>query len=270
MRVGFIGMGDQGGGMARRIVEAGYPTTLWARRAATLEPYADTSAAVASSPAELAAAVDLLCLCVLSDADVEQVLVEQGALAAMAAGSVVAVHSTTHPDTCRRLADQAAERGVTLIDAPVSGGGQMALERRLLVMVGGDDETVERCLPVFETYGDPVIHLGPTGAGQVAKLLNNLLFTAHLGTASNAFTLGSALGVEPGPLAKVLQHGSARSYGLDVVTNMGFTAATGSAHAGPLLQKDARIIVDLAGPDAPYGGLLATADDALAIMEHPR
>src|ERR1700739_1720855 len=113
MQVGFIGLGSQGGPMARRIVERGYPTTLWARRPATLQPFADTPAKVAESPAELAAASDLVCLCVVGDADIEEITRgEDGLLAAMKPGGVIAVHSTVHPDTCRELAKQAGAQGV--------------------------------------------------------------------------------------------------------------------------------------------------------------
>ncbi len=109
MRVGFIGLGSQGGPMARRIVEGGYDLTLWARRPATLEPFADTAAKTAQSPAELAAASDLVCLCVVGDDDVREVLAgDNGVLAGLAPGGIVAIHSTVHPDTCRELAESAA------------------------------------------------------------------------------------------------------------------------------------------------------------------
>ncbi len=204
MHVGFIGLGSQGGPMARRIVDAGYPTTLWARRPATLEPFADTAAEVAESPAELGAASDLVCLCVVADADVEEMTCgEHGLLAAMRPGSVIAIHSTVHPDTCRELAKKADAQGVSIIDAPVSGGGPAAADGRLLVMAGGDAEVVERCRPVFETYADPIVHLGELGSGQTTKLLNNLLFTANLGVAAATLSLAGAMGVDPDRLTEV-------------------------------------------------------------------
>jgi 3-hydroxyisobutyrate dehydrogenase-like beta-hydroxyacid dehydrogenase len=222
VRVGFIGLGSQGAPMARRIVEAGYPTTLWARRVASLEPFACTAAATAASPAELAEASDVVCVCVFDDAGVTEVLSPQGGvLSALAPGGVVAVHSTVHPDTCRRLAELASERNVALIDAPVSGGAIAAADGQLLVMIGGPPEAVERCRPVFETYGNPVVHLGPVGAGQLAKLLNNLLFTAQLATATDAFRLAGALGVDPEALAGVVAHGSGSSYSLGMVARAG-------------------------------------------------
>ncbi|MFC5754714.1 NAD(P)-dependent oxidoreductase [Actinomadura rugatobispora] len=272
MRVGFIGLGSQGAPMAHRIIDAGHPTTLWARRPATLEPFGGKPAEVAASPAELAAGSDLVCLCVVGDADVEEVVTgENGVLAGLAKGGVIAVHSTVHPDTCRRLAATAAERGVSLIDAPVSGGGPAASEGRLLVMVGGDADVVERCRPVFASYGDPVVHLGDLGSGQVTKLLNNLLFTAHLGTASSLLELGRGLGVEASRLAEVLSHGSGASFALTRVAAAGATLDAMAGHAGPLLQKDVRLVADLAGSaGAATGVVLDAADAALDRMGHQR
>ncbi|MFI0349366.1 NAD(P)-dependent oxidoreductase [Actinomadura sp. 9N407] len=272
MRVGFIGLGGQGAPMARRITEAGHPLTLWARRPASLEPFAGTAAGVAGSPAELAAASDLVCVCVVDDAGVEEVVAgERGVLSGLAAGGVIAVHSTVHPDTCRSLAGKAAAQGVALIDAPVSGGGPAAAEGRLLVMVGGEADTVERCRPVFASYADPIVHVGPLGAGQVTKLLNNVLFTANLATAAGALALGGALDIDPGRLAEVVSHGSGASFALDRVSAAGGTLDRIAAHAGALLQKDARLVAALAdAAGAPAGTVLDAADAALALMDHPR
>jgi 3-hydroxyisobutyrate dehydrogenase-like beta-hydroxyacid dehydrogenase len=272
MKVGFIGLGSQGGPIARRIIDAGYPVTLWARRAETLEPFAGTSAKVAGSAAELAAASDLVCLCVVNDADVEEVVTgDHGVLAGLAAGGAIAVHSTVHPQTCRRLAGRAAAVGVRLIDAPVSGGGPAAAEGRLLVMAGGEPETVAFCRPVFAAYGDPVVHLGPLGSGQLTKLLNNLLFTAHLATAASLLALGQALGIDPPRLADVLSHGSGSSYALDRITDAGGTLDRIAFFAAPLLQKDVRLIAGLAqAGGAEPGAVLNAADAALTLMNHPR
>jgi 3-hydroxyisobutyrate dehydrogenase len=271
IRVGFIGLGSQGGPMARRIVEGGYPTTLWARRAATLEPFADTAAKVAGTPAELAAVSDLICLCVVGDADVDQITGgTHGVLAAMKPGSVLAVHSTVHPDTCRRLAEDAEPRGVSVIDAPVSGGGPAAEQGRLLVMVGGHADAVARCRPVFETYADPVVHLGALGSGQTTKLLNNLLFTAHLATAATTLSLAGALGVDPDRLSEVVSRSSGNSFALNALGGVGGLQRLAGI-AGGLLQKDVRLVVDLADHANAYpGAVLEAADVALRLMGHPR
>ena len=272
MRVGFIGLGSQGGPMARAIVDGGYDMTLWARRAASLEPFADTTAKVAGSPAELGATSDLVCLCVVGDADVEEVLGgDTGVLAGMAEGEIVAIHSPVHPDTCRRLAEMAAAKGVSLIDAPVSGGAPAVAEKRLLVMVGGDPEIVERCRPVFETYANPVIHLGGLGSGQVAKLLNNLMFTANLANAKTTLKLGEALGVNTSSLSDVLTRGSASSSALNSIAAMGGSLDVLSQIAGALLHKDVRLVVDIADKcGASPGAVLDAADAALKLLGHPR
>jgi 3-hydroxyisobutyrate dehydrogenase len=272
MRVGFIGLGSQGGPMAGRIVDAGFPTTLWARRPASLEPYADTAAMVAESPAALAAACDLVCLCVVGDADVDEVVTgDNGVLAGLESGGVIAIHSTVHPNTCHRLAETAAAQGISVIDAPVSGGAPAVAEGTLLVMVGGDGEVVERCRPVFASYGDPIVHLGALGSGQTTKLLNNLLFTANLGTAASALALGEALGVLPDRLTEVISRGSGNSFALNVLGGDTAGLARLAGMAGTLLQKDVRLLADVANAAAVNGGaVLDAADATLTLMEHPR
>ncbi|AGB24720.1 beta-hydroxyacid dehydrogenase, 3-hydroxyisobutyrate dehydrogenase [Mycobacterium sp. JS623] len=272
MRVGFIGLGSQGGPMARRIVEGGFETTLWARREASLEPYADTAAKTAGSPAELAAASDLVCLCVVGDDDVREVVYgDTGVLAGLASGGIVAIHSTVHPDTCREIAEKAAAQGVSVIDAPVSGGGPAVEEGTLLVMIGGDEDVVERCRPVFATYADPIVHLGPLGSGQVTKILNNLLFSANLGSAITTLELGDALGIPRDKLCEVLNRGSAVSKALGSIAVFGGTLDGLAPIAGALLQKDVRHAASLAANvSAPEGAVFGAADAALKSMDHPR
>ncbi|MEV5647136.1 NAD(P)-dependent oxidoreductase [Nocardia sp. NPDC052254] len=272
MRVGFIGLGSQGAPMAQRIVAAGHPTTLWARRSASLEPFADTPAATAESPAALGAASDLVCVCVVGDDDVREVLTgENGVLAEMAAGGVVAVHSTIHPDTCRELAKTASGQGVSLIDAPVSGGGPAAQAGRLLVMAGGDAKVVDRCRPVFDSYADPVVYLGDVGSGQVTKLLNNLLFTANLATAMTTFALGADLGVDPARLGQVIAHGSGNSFAVGRIADAGMTLDRLAQYAGTLLRKDVGLVANLADTAGITPGVVLTAADAtLALMKHER
>lgn len=270
-RVGFIGLGSQGGPMAREIAGT-FPTTLWARREASVEPFADTSAKVVGSPAELAAASDVICLCVVGDDDVMALAHgDNGLLAGAAEGSVIVVHSTVHPDTCRKLAQDAAPHGVSVVDAPVSGGGIGATEHRLLVMVGGEDADVERVRPVFETYANPIVHLGPLGAGQVAKILNNLLFSANLGSASSLLELGETLGIPRERLCEVVTRGSANSMALGSVAAFGGSLDRLASIAGALLQKDVRLAADLAAAaSATQGAVFDAADAALTTMGHPR
>ena len=272
MRVGFIGLGSQGGPMARRIVEGGYDLTLWARRPASVEPYADTAAKVAATPAELGAVSDLVCLCVVGDDDVRQVVMgDDGVLAGMKPGGVIAIHSTVHPDTCREISEAAAAQGVSVIDAPVSGGAPAVAEGTLMVMVGGDEADVERCTPVFATYSDAIVHLGPLGAGQVAKILNNLLFSANLGSAMSTLELGDALGIARDRLCEVINRGSATSKAIGSIAVFGGSLEGLAPIAGALLQKDVRHAASLAADaSAPEGTVFTVADTALTLMHHSR
>jgi 3-hydroxyisobutyrate dehydrogenase-like beta-hydroxyacid dehydrogenase len=245
-RVGFIGLGSQGGPMARRIVEDGFPLTLWARRPQSLEPFQDASVAVASTPGALGAQSEVVGICVVGDDDVEDVLLRaDGVLSGMSPGGIVAIHSTVHPDTCRRVATQAAEYGVAVIDAPVSGGGNAAANRSLLVMVGGEPAAVERCRPVLETFGSPVAHLGPLGSGQIAKLINNLVFTAHVSMALDTFSFAEQLGIDQVSLGNVLTHGSGGSRAVDILLASGIDLA-GLRSAFSLLKKDVGLVLDVA------------------------
>lgn len=272
MRVGFIGLGSQGAPMARRIVEAGYPLTLWARRSASVEPFADTAAKIVETPAELAAVSDLVCICVVGDDDVRQVLNgDSGIFGGLTPGGTIAIHSTVHPDTCRELAETAVVKGVSLVDAPVSGGGPAAAAGRLLVMVGGDADIVERCRPVFATYADPIVHLGDVGSGQVTKLLNNLLFTANIATAKSTLDLGEALGVSVDRLAEVITQGSANSFALGRIAQFGGSLDVLKSVAADLLRKDVRLIAELAETaGATPGAVLESADAALGLMGRTR
>jgi 3-hydroxyisobutyrate dehydrogenase-like beta-hydroxyacid dehydrogenase len=189
----------------------------------------------------------------------------------LAPGGIVAIHSTVHPDTCREVAELAERQGVSVIDAPVSGGAPAAEQGTLLVMVGGDDEVVDRCRPVFATYAEPIVHLGALGSGQVTKILNNLLFTANLGGAISTLALGESLGIDRHRLCEVLNSGSATSKALGSIAAFGGTLEGLAPIAGALLQKDVRHAATLAdAASAPQGEVFDAADAALNAMEHPR
>ena len=245
-RVGFIGLGSQGAPMARRIVEEGFPLTIWARRPESLEPFLDTAALTAATPADLASASDLVALCVVADADVNDIVFrDDGVLAGMAPGGVIIVHSTVHPDTCRALGERAAERGIAVVDAPVSGGGDVAAERKLSVMVGGAPDDVARCRPMFDTYASSVLHLGPLGSAEAAKLLNNLVFVAQLGLALETFDFARQLGIDRDGLAAVLANGSGGSRAAAILAQMHFDTS-GPRGALPVLRKDIDLVLGLA------------------------
>jgi len=247
-QVGLIGLGDMGGAIATRIIGAGFPTRLWARRPEALDDFTGAAVENASTPATLAADVDLVGICVWDDAAVRDVLYgPEGVLAGCRPGTVIAIHSTVSPATVVESAKAAKESGAVVIDAPVSGGRDVALSGGLVVAVGGDADAIERCRPVFATFGDKVIHLGPVGAGQYAKLINNALLAANLAVGDDALSLAEALGLAPDALAEVVRHGSGRSFGLDVAL-----AARASAdireHTAIPLRKDVGCLTVQAAP----------------------
>jgi 3-hydroxyisobutyrate dehydrogenase-like beta-hydroxyacid dehydrogenase len=256
--------------MAERIIELGLPTTLWARRAESLVPFTGR-AAVAADPAELGRASDVVGVCVTDGAAVREVtLGPTGVLAGMAPGSVLAVHSTIGTDACTEIAAAAAGTGVHVIDAPVSGGGAAAATGRLTVYVGGDDDAVARARPVLETYGDPILHMGPLGSGLRTKLVNNALNAAHFALAHDAMALGASLGLDATKLGEALRSGSGRSFSLEVFVGLRSFDPI-AAHVGPIMSKDIGLFAHEArGSDAQPGVLLAAADRFLALLDHPR
>ncbi|MGV9862277.1 NAD(P)-dependent oxidoreductase [Rhodococcus koreensis] len=278
LRVGFIGLGSQGGPMARRIIEAGFPTTLWARRPESLVPYEGTGAELACSPRELARKSDLVCVCVVDDVGVESLLCGQdGILAGMAPGGIVAIHSTIHPSMAMRMHELAKVQGVELVDAPVSGGGPAAEAGRLLVMAGGDEALIERVRPVFATYADPIMYMGPVGAGQLTKLLNNTIFAAQLATAADILAIGAGLGVDAGRLAEVISFGTGASTAMKIVGSRKGDLSDMARVAGPLLRKDVSILAEVVNANgaeerlgASSGIVWQAADSALQQMNNSR
>lgn len=244
MDAGFIGLGNMGRQIVDAQLEAGLGMTLWARRPASLEPYADRDVSVAATPAEVGAASDVVGICVWDEADVDQVLLgDDGVLAGLRPGGVVAIHSTISPKACARLEAAAASRGGGLVDAPVSVGASFP---RLLVMVGGDDEVVARCRPALDAFGDPVLHLGPIGSGQVAKLVNNTLLAGQVGLGRDAVRLGADLGLDPGALIAALSAGSSRGTWNAFVSAEGVADRALAGRTMEWARKDVSLTLDLA------------------------
>jgi 3-hydroxyisobutyrate dehydrogenase len=240
LRVGFIGLGDQGGPMARMIRAGGFATGIWARRETVAAQYGARGMAIAADPATLAAASDLLCLCVTGDEDVRELMVAGGVLDAMARGTMLAIHSTIRPATCVELAGLAAMRGVIVLDMPVSGSGHAALARELLVMAGGDPWAIARAMPVLECYGGTILRMGEVGSAMNAKLVNNLMAVVNIGQAWAALVLGRKMGVEPAALREALMVGTGRTFAIDLVKRL--QRPERAEHVLRILRKD----VDLA------------------------
>lgn len=211
---GFIGLGSQGAPIARRMIEAGFPTVLWARRLAGLRPFLDTKAEMARSISEVGARATHVGVCVTDDAAVLEVC--EQLLLAMRPGARIVIHSTTLPETCRTVAKKAQARGVSVLEAPVSGGAPAAQAGALTVMTAGDPEVLAAARPVLDVFSNCVVHLGDHGAAQAAKLVNNTLLAANLAMAHQAVAAGVGLGLERAAVVELLQASSGRSFGLDV------------------------------------------------------
>jgi 3-hydroxyisobutyrate dehydrogenase-like beta-hydroxyacid dehydrogenase len=250
-RIGFIGIGSQGGPMAARIAKAGMPLTVWARRPEVLAPFVALGAASAASIAELGAASDHVGVCVLNDADVFAVC--EVLIPAMRPGSRIAIHSTILPESVIALAERAGAAGLDLIDAPVSGGGPGAEAGTLTVMCGASEAVFNAAHPVFATFGKTIVRLGEVGAGQRAKIVNNALLAANMGLADAALEAGTALGIERAALAALIRDSSGRSYGFEIAARLPTPAAF--ATGAPLLVKDVDLLTTIL-PDHPGARLM--------------
>ena len=176
LRAGFIGLGNIGKPMALRIVEAQVALTVFDVNPLAVAELAAAGASVATSASEVAAAADVVGVCVRNDEEVREVVLgKQGIVAGAVPGVVVAIHSTVLPRTIREIGDTVAQRGLGLVDACITGGAAGAAQGTLTYMVGGTAEHVERCRAVFETSAARIVHAGPLGAGAGVKLCNNLM-----------------------------------------------------------------------------------------------
>jgi 3-hydroxyisobutyrate dehydrogenase-like beta-hydroxyacid dehydrogenase len=268
-RAGFIGLGSQGAGIAERLIAQGVPTTLWARRAESLAPFAG-KARFASDPVELGGASDVVGVCVTDGPAVFDVtLGPRGVLAGMAAGSVLALHSTIAPAEAARVAEAAASRSVEVLDAPVSGGGAAAAAGHLTMYVGGPRQAFAAAHPVLATYGNPIFYLGPLGSGLRTKLINNALNAAQFAFAHDAMELGGRLGLDAGALGEALKRGSGRSFSLETYLLVGSLDPL-AGHVGPIMSKDITLFdrETMGSPDRTV--LLEAADRFLELLGCPR
>jgi 2-hydroxy-3-oxopropionate reductase len=217
-RIGFVGLGIMGKPMARNLMQAGHELVLHnrARRKAE-ELAAEGGAEVADSPTEVARKSDITITMLPGPPEVEEVVTGEGGLLENAReGSLVVDMSTSSPVLARKLARLARERGIGVLDAPVSGGDVGAIEGTLSIMAGGEEEDFERAKPLFEAMGKTVTYVGPAGAGQVTKAANQVVVALTIEAVSEALVLGSAGGVDPEKILEVLSGGLAGNKVMEV------------------------------------------------------
>ncbi|MEW5957901.1 MAG: NAD(P)-dependent oxidoreductase [Chloroflexota bacterium] len=243
-KVGFIGLGIMGQGMARNLLKAGFALTVWNRTAGKMEPLAAAGAATAANPADVAARSDIVVICVSDTPDVEAVILgEDGVLAGLRPGSLVIDCSTISPLVTRRLAQTLAERQAAMLDAPVSGGSEGAARGTLSIMVGGAAKDFEQARPVLQAMGQKITHVGANGAGQTVKLVNQILVVGHALALSEALLFAQAGGVD---LEKTLEAVSAGAAGSWMLSNRGPQIIRRDWRPGftvDLQQKDVRLVL---------------------------
>ena len=214
MQLGFIGFGAMGGPMAEHLLRAGHVLHVWSRRAASADFLLRQGAIGCESPQAVARAAAIVCSNVTGSADVEGLARELAP--GFAPGGIHIDFSTIAPGVARRIAAMYAERGVDFVDAPVSGGSGGAQGATLAIMWGGRSALATRLQPIFEVLGKTIVHVGGTGAGQVAKACNQMVMVAAIEAAAEAARLAAASGVDFAAVRAAMLHGSAGSRVLEV------------------------------------------------------
>jgi 2-hydroxy-3-oxopropionate reductase len=212
MRIGFIGLGIMGRPMAVNLARAGHELCVYARRKGSLEPLRAAGAQAFGSSRDVAAAADVTFTMVSDTPDVEEVvLAPAGIVEGAALGSVVVDMSTISPSATRSIARRFAARGVDMLEPPAAGGEKGAIDGTLSIMVGGEERVFERVLPLFQILGENIVHVGSHGAGQVAKMCNQVLIAQTIAAVGEALILARASGVNPGKVRQALLGGFAYS-----------------------------------------------------------
>ncbi len=246
-RVGFIGLGIMGEPMARNVMAAGYPLTVWNRTRSKADALLSEGAAWADSPADVARASDVVITMVSDTPDVEEVILgPKGIIHGARPGMVVIDMSTISPHATMRIAERLAEVGVEMLDAPVSGGDIGARKGTLSIMVGGKPEVFERCLPLFRAMGRRITHVGPNGAGQFTKLVNQIIVVGNTLAMAEGLVFAAKAGLD---LEKVLEAVSAGAAGSWMLSHRGPQIIRGDFRPGftvRLQQKDVRLVLEAA------------------------
>jgi 3-hydroxyisobutyrate dehydrogenase len=245
--IGFIGLGIMGGGMARNLVAAGFDTVVWNRTAARGDELVAGGARWANSPAEVARAADIIMVCVSDTPDVEEVVFgRDGVSSGLQKDGLIIDHSTISPVATQEFASRIEEQGGHWIDAPTSGGSEGAENGTLTIMVGGSEDQIDRARSYLEVVGAAITHVGPLGAGQLVKAVNQILVVVTQLGVSEAFLLAEAGGLDLGSTLAAVEGGAAGSW---MLSNRGPQMIERDWRPGftiDLQQKDLRIVLDTA------------------------
>ena len=258
--VGILGLGKMGCPMAGHLVAKGFKVVAYDPLAEAQEKARASGARSATSPREVAQASDLVIIVVGFDSEVEEVIFgKEGVLEGARPGLVVALGSTVAPRYAKRLAARLEKRNVVLLDVPLARGEAAAVSGKLLIYGAGDRAAFEACRPAFGAFASDIFHLGPAGAGQVGKMVNNLILWACMSANDEGLRLGESLGVDPERLREALSRGSAQNWAMD----------TQAERSGmPWAEKDMSIVLqeaDLARLSLPLAGAVRETIKGLKI-----
>jgi len=246
-RVGFIGLGLMGSGMSMNLLNAGFPLTVWNRTRTKMKPLVEAGAEGADSPREVAERSDVVIVIVTDSSDVDEVLLgSRGVVHGAQPGTIVIDMSTISPAVTRRIATELGKKEVRMLDAPVSGGAIGARNGTLSIMVGGDDETFQECLPLFQAMGKTITHVGDHGMGQTVKLCNQILVGLNMLAVAEGLLFASKAGVDVEKAFAAVSGGAAGSWQL---TNNGARLLKGDLEPGFKAKdylKDLRLIMETA------------------------
>lgn len=246
-RIGFIGLGLMGSGMSMNLLKAGFPLTVWNRTRSKMSPLIEAGAESAESPTEVAERSDVVICIVTDSSDVEEVLLgSRGVIKGARKGNITIDMSTISPAVTRRIAAELAEKGVAMLDAPVSGGAIGARNGTLSIMVGGEAETFAECLPIFNAMGKTITHVGGIGMGQTVKLVNQILVGSSMLGVAEALLFASKAGADLEKTFAAVSGGAAGSWQL---TNNGARLLRGDLEPGFKVKdylKDLRLIMETA------------------------
>lgn len=244
-RLGFIGLGIMGSGMSMNLLKAGFPLTVWNRTTSKMKPLIDGGAAGAGSPREVAERSDIIIDIVTDSPDVEEVLLgPNGVIHGASPGAIVIDMSTISPTVTRRIASELTKKGVRMLDAPVSGGDAGARSGTLSIMVGGEADVFQECLPIFQAMGKNIVHVGGHGMGQMVKLCNQILVGMNTLAVAEALMFASRAGVDLEKAFAAVSGGAAGSWQL---TNNGVKMMKGDLEPGFKVRdylKDLRLIME--------------------------
>jgi len=266
--IGFIGTGIMGAPMARNLLKAGYPLTVHNRTKSKAEQLLSEGAAWADSPADVAKKSDCVITCVTDTPDVQQVLLGQrGVIEGARQGLICIDMSTISPSATKQIGKALAAKGVSLIDAPVSGGEIGATEGKLSIMMGGDKKDVESVRPIMEVMGRAVTYCGPLGSGQMTKLVNQVMVIHTIMSIAEGFAFAEKAGLDLETTLKVTSAGAAGSHSLKALGPKIIAGDFAPAFMVDLQQKDLRLVLEYADQlKQPLPGVALTKE-LLAVLQ---